>query len=151
SGRPLFIVHGIFGNVLQLEALARTVHTDRPLFALQARGADPEQKPHETISEMADAYVSTIRSVQPHGPYALSGYSFGGLIAFEMARRFREQGDEVELLALFETDLHDRYLPLGSAIAYRGQLFGRVVDKVRRLPAHQLPGYLLAKLRQLCI
>ena len=146
SGRPLFVVHGIFGNVLQLEALARAVETERPFYALQARGADPEQEPHETISEMADAYMAAIRSVQPAGPYTLGGYSFGGLIAFEMARRFRQQGEEMDLLALFETDVHERYLPLRDSIAYRWQLLRRVADRARSLSARHLPGYLMSKL-----
>ena len=151
SGRPLFIVHGIFGNVLQLEALARAMRTERPLYALQARGADLEQEPHATIAEMADAYMAAIRTVQPQGPYALAGYSFGGLIAFEMARQFRLQSEEIELLALFETDLYDRYLPLLDAIAYRCRLIGRVVAKAREMPMRQLPVYLQSKLQKLWI
>jgi amino acid adenylation domain-containing protein len=148
TGRPLFIVHGIFGNVLQLAALARRVDTDRPIHAIQARGADLLQEPHASIAEMVEAYVDAIRKRQPDGPYALAGYSFGGLVAFEMARRLRELGEEVELLALFETDLHERYLPLLKAIAYQWTLARRVLAKSARLSWRELPAYLWAKLCQ---
>ena len=53
---------------------------------------------------MADAYIAEIRSVQPHGPYFLGGFCSGAYIALEMAARLHEQGDEVALLATFNTD-----------------------------------------------
>jgi len=55
------------------------------------------------LSEMANCYVEAIRTVQPNGPYRLGGWSFGGYVAFEMARRLRERGREVALLAVFDT------------------------------------------------
>jgi len=85
SGRPLYIVHGMFGNVMQLRELAERLDTDRPIYGVQARGADLRLQPHTTTADMAAAYASAIREVQPSGPYALAGYSFGGLIAYEMA------------------------------------------------------------------
>jgi acetoacetyl-CoA synthetase len=150
AGRPLFIVHGVFGDVLQLKGLAEQMETSRPIYALQARGADPRQEPHSTITEMVEAYLEAIRGVQVAGPYALAGYSFGGLIAFEMARRLRERGEEVELLALLETDLHERYLPLPRWLAYQWSLVLRVTGKAVTLPAKTLPAYLASKLVQLC-
>ncbi|HEX2888671.1 amino acid adenylation domain-containing protein, partial [Vineibacter terrae] len=147
-GRPLFIVHGIFGNVMQLRALALRIRSGRPVYALQARGADPRQAPHASIAEMVDAYLDALRSVQASGPYAVAGYSFGGLVAFEMARRLREHGETVELLALLETDLHERYLPPLAALRYQWTLASRVIAKVTTLPMPQVPAYLAAKLRQ---
>ena len=52
---------------------------------------------------MAAEYLEAVRTVQPHGPYLLGGWSMGGLIASEMARQLEEQDEEVELLALFDT------------------------------------------------
>jgi acetoacetyl-CoA synthetase len=54
---------------------------------------------------MASTYVALIRSVQPDGPYALTGYSMGGLVAFEIAQRLRADGQQVDMLALLDTDL----------------------------------------------
>jgi amino acid adenylation domain-containing protein len=149
TGRPVFIVHGIFGNVLQLKELADLLSTARPIYAIQARGADPRQEPHGSIAEMVAAYIEAIRQVQPKGPYALAGYSFGGLVAYEMARGLRARDEPVELLAVFETDLYARYLPWRDKLAYRLLLMRRVFDKVHDLPARAIPSYLLSKLLQL--
>jgi acetoacetyl-CoA synthetase len=149
TGRPVFIVHGIFGNVLQLKELAEQLSTTRQIYAIQARGADPRQEPHGSIAEMVEAYIDAIHSVQPDGPYALAGYSFGGLIAFEMARTLRARGQTVELLAVFETDLYARYLPWRDMLAYRFLLIRRVFAKLPVLPLRSIPFYLLSKLVQL--
>ncbi len=149
SGRPVFIVHGIFGNVLQLKECAEGLTTTRPVYAIQARGADPRQEPHTSIADMVEAYVEAIRSVQPAGPYALAGYSFGGLIAFEMARAFRRRGEAVDLVALLETDVYARYLPWRDKLGYRLLLLRRVITKLRRLPSRAVPAYLFSKLVQL--
>lgn len=149
TGRPLFIIHGIFGNVLQLRELAERLHSARPIYAIQACGVDPRYEPHGSIAAMVDAYEAAIRAVQPAGPYALGGYSFGGLVAYELACRFRARGDAVELLALFETDLYARYLPLRDKLAYGFLLAGRVVAKVRALPLEAVAPYLLSKVSQL--
>jgi acetoacetyl-CoA synthetase len=145
SGRPLFIVHGIFGNVLQLLGLAERLQADRPVYALQARGVDPRLEPHPTIAEMAAAYIDAIRALQPTGPYALAGYSFGGLIAFEMACRLRESGEQVDLLVLFETDVYHGNLLVSEWLSHQWSLVGRVLRKLKILPPGKWPPYLLSK------
>lgn len=147
SGRPLYIVHGIFGNVLQLRGLAERIVADRPIYALQARGADPRLEPHASIGEMATAYLEAIREFQPSGPYALAGYSFGGLIAFEMACRLREAGEEVDVLALLATEVHERNLPFGAMLSYKAVLARRVAKKLLSSGIRTWPAYLLAKVR----
>jgi thioesterase domain-containing protein len=63
-----------------------------------------------SIEEMASRYVNEICSLQPEGPYYLGGYCFGGNVAFEMARQFQERGEQVALLALFESmPFHSSY------------------------------------------
>jgi amino acid adenylation domain-containing protein len=145
TGRPLYIVHGMFGNVLQFRALAERLRTDRPIYALQARGVHPRQEPHATIAEMAAAYLDAIRTHQPAGPYALAGYSYGGLVALEMACRLREAGEEVDLLALFETNVHPRNLPLAEWLSYHWSPIGRCVRKLKALPLRHWPDYLKSK------
>jgi thioesterase domain-containing protein len=145
----LFIVHGILGNVVQLAPLARLVRTERPVWAVQARGVDPRLEPHRTIAEMAEAYLTAIRALQPVGPYTLAGYSFGGLVAFDMAVRLRRQGAQVDLLALFESDLHESHLPFVAMIAYQWTLARRVTVRLATLPLSAWPAYLGAKLHKL--
>ena len=57
----------------------------------------------QTIEAMATQYVEAIRSVDPHGPYRLVGYSGGGLIAFEMAQQLKRAGAQIALLAMIDT------------------------------------------------
>jgi thioesterase domain-containing protein/acyl carrier protein len=102
---PFFLVAGMFGNVLNLRHLAHLVGSDRPFYGLQARGLFGDEPPHETFEEMAEAYIAELRTVQPHGPYMLGGFSGGGLAAFEMAHRLRAEGEEVGLLLLLDSRL----------------------------------------------
>jgi acyl transferase domain-containing protein/thioesterase domain-containing protein len=102
---PFFLVAGMFGNVLNLRHLAHLVGADRRFYGLQARGLYGGEAPHATFEEAADAYLEEIRSVQPHGPYFLGGFSGGGLTALEMAQKLRKAGEEVSLLAMLDTPL----------------------------------------------
>jgi thioesterase domain-containing protein len=100
---PLFCVHPAGGNVLSYYELAHHVHADRPVFALQARGVDGKQPPHATLDEMAEEYIAAMRSVQPSGPYHLVGWSSGGVVAYEIARRLREAGQEIGSVSLIDS------------------------------------------------
>nr|APD71691.1 non-ribosomal peptide synthetase 3 [Streptomyces sp.] len=100
---PLFMVHPMGGNVLCYVRFARHLPDDQPLYALQAAGADPGTTPLRTVEEIADSYVAALRKVQPHGPYAIGGWSFGGFVAFEIARRLRASGEDVARLVLLDT------------------------------------------------
>ncbi|MFN0279993.1 MAG: amino acid adenylation domain-containing protein [Pyrinomonadaceae bacterium] len=100
---PLYCVHAVGGNVMFYSDLAKYLHPDQPIFGLQARRLSGRQVGHATIEEMAQFYVKEIVEYQPDGPYYLGGSSFGGLVAYEMARRLVEQGKEVGILALFDT------------------------------------------------
>ncbi|NNC00087.1 amino acid adenylation domain-containing protein, partial [Corallococcus exiguus] len=103
--RPLFLVHPGGGNVLAYSELARRLGPSLPVFGLQSRGLDGRPVA-ESIEEMATLYIEAIRTVQPHGPYQLGGWSLGGVIAYEMARRLREAGEAVDLLALIDAHVH---------------------------------------------
>lgn len=100
---PFFCVHPHGGNVLVYRELSRQLGEDQPFFGLQSRGLDGNEQPLTKIEDMAQSYVSEIRRVQPHGPYFLGGYCLGGAIAYEMACQLRIAGEEIALLALFDT------------------------------------------------
>jgi aspartate racemase len=103
SRLPFFCVHEFFGDVLCYVNLARHLGRDQPLYALQARGLDGTEEPLADIGKMAAHYIEEIRAVQPHGPYALGGLCFGGVVAFEMAQQLRLKGEAVCLLALLDS------------------------------------------------
>jgi thioesterase domain-containing protein len=84
------------------------------VIGIQARGVDGQEPPHATVEAMAAHYLRAVKTRQPDGPYYLCGYSFGGLVAFEMARRLLESGDEVALVGLFDTMMSPLRRPLRS-------------------------------------
>ncbi len=104
SKTPLFCIHPVGGNVLEYYPLAHQLGLDRPIYGIQSQGLDGIQAPLTQIEAMAASYISDIQSVQPDGPYLLVGYSFGGLIAFEIARQLESQGKQVNLLALLDSE-----------------------------------------------
>jgi thioesterase domain-containing protein len=103
SQLPFFCVHAIGGAVFSYVELAQSLGPDQPFHALQARGLDGRSEPFTDLEEMAAEYVRAIRTVQPEGPYRLGGWSFGGAVAFEMARQLRAAGARVDLLALLDS------------------------------------------------
>jgi thioesterase domain-containing protein len=108
----------------------------QPFYGLQAYGIDGVTPPHETIEEMARAYIAEVREQQPEGPYLLGGYSGGGLVAFEMAQILTEQGQEVRLLAFLDTfhpQMPLRRVTMGTRLArLRSEKFHYVVEALAR-------------------
>lgn len=103
SKPPLFCVHSRVGNVFSYYPLVRYLRDDQPLYGLQTPMVDGEYVTHTHIEAMAADYIQEIQLLQPTGPYLLAGYSFGGLVAYEMARQLQLQGQTVAMLALLDT------------------------------------------------
>ena len=103
SSPPLYCVAGLGGNPMNLLHVAAALGNDQPFFGLQLRGVDGELPPHETVGAMAEEFLRDIRAHQPHGPYYLAGYSFGGLAALELAELLRRAGETVGLVVLLDT------------------------------------------------
>ncbi|MGP3966667.1 amino acid adenylation domain-containing protein [Streptomyces sp. 6N223] len=99
---PLFCVHPAAGFSWCYAGLTSPLGTDRPVYGLQARGLDGTEALPASLREMAADYLDHVRSVQPTGPYHLLGWSFGGVVAHEMAVRLEESGESVETLALLD-------------------------------------------------
>ncbi|HZF07305.1 MAG TPA: amino acid adenylation domain-containing protein [Thermoanaerobaculia bacterium] len=103
SGPALFCVHPLGGSALCYQSLARQLGPQQPVYGLDALHLLGAEQLYRSLEEMASAYVEAVRRQQPRGPYLLTGWSFGGLVAFEMARQLAGSGEEVPLLALFDT------------------------------------------------
>ncbi|MDT0330171.1 non-ribosomal peptide synthetase [Nocardiopsis lambiniae] len=103
NAAPLFYVHPMGGNVLCYVRFAKHLPEDRPLYAFQAFGADAGTEPVRGMEEIARRYIAAMRRVQPEGPYHIGGWSFGGFVAFEMARQLRAAGQEVGSLVVLDT------------------------------------------------
>ncbi len=133
--RPFFCVHPAGGNVLGFAELARHFDPQRPFYALQAVGLDGVREPLGSVEEMAACYLDEIRRIQPRGPHLLGGFSFGGFVAFEMARQLRERGEEVALLALLDvwSPIHRGRLVLSEIVATDEAVLDELMAAAARL------------------
>lgn len=102
SKTPLIMCHTGNGGFLNYSGLWPML-PDRRIVALRARGLEPGEQPFESLSQMLVAYVDAIKKYQPSGPYALFGLCFGGILAFELAKRLEAMGDEVLFCAGLDT------------------------------------------------
>ncbi len=100
---PVFAVPGAGGNVLSLRPLSKALGEQRPLYALQSVGLDGNSEPFSTIEQTARANVEALKTVQPIGPYSLIGHSYGGVVAYEMAKQLIERGEDVASLVLLDS------------------------------------------------
>ena len=99
---PLYLISGAGGNVVRFRDLARYLGEDQPIFALQPPGLDGEQTFMTSVEELSAHFIAEIRKDRPLGPYHLVGYSFGALVAFEMARQLKTAGVELGLVGLLD-------------------------------------------------
>ena len=140
SGPPLILVHGLSGTVMECGALVEALRTRRPVLGLHAQGLDGEAAPHACVQDMAAHYVQTLRRERPGERCALCGFSFGGLVALEMARLLAFEGDGVDLLCLL-----DPYLRRDVRTVLRPWHWARhAVAKLRCLEPAQRRAYLVA-------
>lgn len=111
SGKPpIFIAHGLCGTV-QVAELAKHIHTSNPVYGIQGKGIDGLEQPLDRVEDMARFYLEAIENLDAEGPYILVGYSFGGLVALEMAQCLSNKRKHVSLLVLIDAYPHPRYLP----------------------------------------
>lgn len=140
---PVLIVHGLAGSV-QFFELAKQMDIPNPIYGIQAKGVDGMKEPLDRVEDMAAFYLDSIKEFQPHGPYMLVGYSFGGLVALEMAQRMmRETGESIALLALVDAYYHPRNLAWGPylrLIARRGR---RHISELKRRSIRGAISYLV--------
>jgi amino acid adenylation domain-containing protein len=147
---PLFIIHGVGGNVINFYGLAMRIDSCQPVYGVQAQSLLAGRPALLKLEDMAAHYISEIRALQPHGPYRLLGYSFGGTVALEMAHQLRAAGEIVAPLGMLDArskhydvahkstfDVHakigrrmDRFRGNTSALTWKHR-FAYVYDKVR--------------------
>ncbi|MEW9711499.1 amino acid adenylation domain-containing protein [Paenibacillus sp. SI92] len=157
---PLFMIHPTGGNVLCYADLSRHMAEDRPFYALQSPALYGDWSHCERIEAMASHYVDAIRTVQEKGPYHVGGWSFGGTVAFEIARQLMNSGQEVAMLAVIDTPAPSftRQIPeMGNAeflnimIREMERLYGRSVelsyDHLQTLEADEQLKYVLERVQ----
>lgn len=128
SGKPfLFCLQGVW----RYQEVVHHLDTDQSVYAvfleeevelIKTGQYDPVNSVFSSIPRLASRYLQSIRSVQPDGPYYLAGFSFGGLIAFEMAQQLQAAGAEVALVAMFDSMMM-RKVPLRRRLQCHWNLF----------------------------
>jgi aspartate racemase len=97
SNHPIFCV--CFGDTFRPYLKN---YSNQPLYMFFNQGHDGKPAHHTTVHDIARLYLNDMRTIQPEGPYYLAGYSFGGIVAYEMAQQLRKQGETIGLLALVD-------------------------------------------------
>jgi acyl carrier protein len=100
---PLYYVPGAGCEAFELKLLPRHLPKDQAILAFQPKGLDGRSRYQASVEAMAKSYLAHVRIHQPHGPYYLCGNCFGGVVAFEMARRLAAAGEKVAFLGLFDS------------------------------------------------
>lgn len=117
---PIFCLPGIDGNALTFRALASQMLKTRAVYAMEYPGYYGGEIPFETLDELVSICFESINTAYPDGPIALVCYSLGGVVGFELTRKFEAAGRPVQLLALL-----DCYSPQNMRLRY-------MADEVKR-------------------
>jgi acetoacetyl-CoA synthetase len=126
----IFIVHGLAGTV-PFYGLAQQIQKASPIYGLQAQGLDGMADPLDRIEDMAQVYLDAMKEKATTSPCILIGYSFGGLVAFEMAQRMLANGSPAEMLILIDAYPHHRHLSRKQRLSLSVQ---RAPGRIARLP-----------------
>lgn len=139
---PFFCMAPAGGVVFPYYAMAHYFDKARPFYALQDPSLEGGIAPYETVEELAAHYIAGVRAVQPEGPYHLGGWSFGGVVAAEMARQLTSAGATVGVVAVFDAalsitaehrkrPLRERWADWWREILFTTRLIGSTVQNIR--------------------
>ncbi|MFI6876349.1 amino acid adenylation domain-containing protein [Streptomyces sp. NPDC050400] len=144
SGTPLFCIHPSSGISWSYAGLLHHLDPRTPLYGLQAPSLSGTPEPPSTIEELAQDYLRHLRKVQPSGPYRLLGWSFGGLVAHEIAVQLEQEGQQVELLAVLDVSP----LPPETDGTHTEDLAGDTLDEAlaEELGVASLPEEVIARI-----
>ncbi|MET3658069.1 amino acid adenylation domain-containing protein [Sporosarcina psychrophila] len=102
---PLFLVHPVGGNILCYKPLVDALGNGYTIYGIQSPATEIGINELKTIEEISDYYIKEIKKIQPKGPYCIAGWSFGGVIAYEIARNLTVNGDQIKILAMMDSYL----------------------------------------------
>ncbi len=127
SLNPIYFVHGISGNVFKYHLLAQLLDQDQPSYGLQAVGLNGIDEPFTNMELMAEHHVEEILKFQPEGPYVIAGGSFGGYLAYEIARQLRARNKDISFLCLLDLDAGSEleFMSYGKRKLVGAQLFAQ--------------------------
>lgn len=103
SKPPIYLIHGAGLNILLFKFISGYLDKEQPVYGLQAAGLSKPSPLLYTLEKISALYVSEVIEMDPVGPYYLTGYSSGGIIAFEMARQLVSMGKEIKFLGIVDS------------------------------------------------
>ena len=142
SSTPFFWIHGDWSNAFLSDYLG----PDQPLFGLEHQSQDGKAAEYTRVETIAEHYLRQIRHVQAQGPYLLGGFSFGGVVAFEIAQRLKAQGQTVSLLVMLDSPFpgatvhawtDERSEASAAASPFSGRIFSHLSNLARLGPLDQ--------------
>ena len=123
NATPLWLIHPAGGSLVLYEPLVRHLPAQRAIRGVEASGVDGRTPPIDDVPGLADHQLSHILASQPTGPYRILGYSIGGIVGLELARRLIDRGHQVEFLGAIEAGV-----PAGPPeILARRKKYGRLL------------------------
>jgi thioesterase domain-containing protein len=100
---PIFCIGPLNGEVLLFRRLAMDLGPEQPVYGLEPFGLGDRVSALLRVESIAAYYVEQMKAAGKDRPYCLLGYSFGGLVAIEMAQQLREHGEQVPAVVLIDT------------------------------------------------
>ncbi|MGA9388925.1 MAG: alpha/beta fold hydrolase [Candidatus Sulfotelmatobacter sp.] len=144
---PILIAHGLAGTA-SFFGLARSIRTGHAVYGMQARGVDGMEEPFDRVEQMAESYLDALHELQPRGPYILIGYSFGGLVALEMAQRLSGNGERIAQLLMIDAYPHPRFLSMSQRLSLMARRTNRHISEMKRQSAPDAITYLFQGLKR---
>lgn len=131
SAPPLFFIHGVGGIVPDFGKLLDKLDSRHPVYGIQSQAFDRTVPAYTTLEDMAAYYLREIRRVVSHEPYYLIGFSFGGMVAFEMAQQLRAEGRKPPLICMIDS-CEMSYLKRQAKFDAPGRRASDVYHRLRR-------------------
>ena len=147
QGAPFIVMPSLFGELMYAKPLVDALDKNIPVFGLQPNLIKEHQYFFSDFQRTAFEYAKILRNRYPHGPYSLIGYSYGGLLAFEIARQLQLQNQRIKILAIIDTGPEQR-IKETSAVA-KWAHFGRVLSNAPRWLIEHLDPSAIAPLSKL--
>lgn len=145
SGPALFVLPGLGGMGLDLLELMEGLRYAGPVYLNVASGIDYREPVLTTIDALVDDHLAMLRRMQPAGPYLMLGYSWGALVAIEVARRLQSEGEQVSFLGAIDPYLSEAHWPIRTCLRYAGRRLRHHLNEIRRMGPAELFAYGLAR------
>jgi len=100
----LILVHPLGGELIAYREFAQAIATRVRVLGLRLGNAGDREQPPMSLETMAQRHLERLVAIQPHGPYRLAGWSFGGVLAYEIARQLRARGETVDFLGMIDAN-----------------------------------------------